>query len=406
MDRGHGRRVYILKESYLYMGIQSGIMINKNQADKKVEPVKRSFRSIGLKAAVVPLLMGIQAVATMPLLRAQINPQKEEKIWKPSINENTPYRYVDGVKMYDLGIMPRKDKSAITASPCEDKKDATTVHEDGIYSCPKLPSKDAGNASSGYFDPVTSAMTSSFAGYTSTGTTKFTTLEATWVVQPALGIATDRTNTRPGPTDNRPINREEPAYSAQWGGFGGTNDNTLIQAGTQSNFVKGKAQYIPWYELYPESAIAINNFPISAYDTMVETISAVPGEADTFTISLMDVTSNQGFNITVPSYITEANTADWVVERPQVCSNNVCGISNYPNTGIAFYGQDYVSIPSTVSAQANYADNGSGLMPISQLPDVFQLVMTKDSQNTTILAAPSALSSDGTSFTIYSGNSK
>jgi hypothetical protein len=379
-------------------------MVTINIDDKKIESGKRSFTSMRFKAIAIPLLaMGIQAVTTMPLLRAQVNPQKEEKIWNPSISENTPYKYVNGVKMYDLGIMPRKDKSAITASPCDDKKDATTVHEDGIYSCPKLPSKDAGNASSGYFDPVNSIsnmMTPAFAGYLSLSSTKFSTLEATWIVQPAL----ESTKSRDGMRDIR----GDTAYSAQWGGIGGNGDDTLIQAGTQSNFVNGKAQYIPWYELYPETAIAINNFPISANDTMVETISAVQGEADAFTISLMDVTSSQGFNLTVPSYPTEAILAYWVVERPQICSNNICGIANYPDTGgAAFYGKDYVSIPSTVNTQANYADNGSGLMPISQLPDINQLVMTTNSPNsTTILAMPSALSSDGTSFTIFPGNSK
>jgi hypothetical protein len=386
-------------------------MVNKNIVDKKIESGKRSITSMRLKAIVIPLMaIGIQAVATMPLLRAQINPQNEEKIWKPSIDETTPYKYVNGVKMYDLGVMPRIDQSTKRASPCDDKKDAAATYEDGMYSCPKLPTMDAGDGSGNYFSTISDVqnmtpafagyvqnMTPSFAGYMSLSSTKFTTLEATWMVQPALGSTRGK--------ENMDI-RNETAYSAQWGGIGSGTD-TLIQAGTQSNLVKGTAQYITWFETLPQSAIAIAGFPISANDTMVETISAVQGEANTFTISLMDVTSNQGFNLTVP-YITGATLADWVVERPQMCSNNVCGIANYPDTGSAtFYGKDYVSISSAVNAQANYADNGSGLKPVSQLPGLNQLVMTTNSsKSATVLAMPSALSSDGTSFTIFPGNSK
>jgi hypothetical protein len=372
-----------------------------------MERVRRMARKGAIAAVAVPfLLVGSQTIAPTSLLRAQDQPQvqtQEERVWKPSIDNNTPYTYVNGIAMYDLGRMPKIDQSVKTASPCE-AKDPSATYADGIYSCPPKPlakSEDAEEKLQVYHDAtdIAADMTPTFAGYVSfSSTSTFNTVQGTWIVQP-VEVNDER---RPELSMGRlPIQtNKQTAYSAQWVGIEGGADSTLIQTGTQSNIVNGVAGYCPWYELIPQSAIAIDSFQISPGDIMIGKISAVQNEANTWEISLIDVTSGQGFKLTV-SYKTEATSAGWLMERPQMCSNNICATSN-PLPGIAtiFSGEDYVSVPSGMSMPSDYADNGNGLEPVGQLPNLTRFVMTANGNDNELIAVPTPLTNDGTSFTI------
>jgi len=84
-----------------------------------------------------------------------------------------------------------------------------------------------------------------------------------------------------------------------------------------------------------------------------------------------------------------------------MCSNNICATSN-PLPGIAtiFSGEDYVSVPSGMSMPSDYADNGNGLEPVGQLPNLTRFVMTANGNDNELIAVPTPLTNDGTSFTI------
>lgn len=393
-----------------------GDKVKTNLAEAKaekptfMEKIKELARKGAVAAVAVPFLfVGSQTIAPTSLLRAQDQQQaqtQEERVWKPSIDENTPYDYVNGTKMYDLGRMPKIDQTVKTASPCE-ANDPSATYADGIYSCPPKPRAQAADAEERpqvYHDTtdIATEMTPSTAGYSSFGNTSaFSTIQGTWTVQ---RVEVNEGERRPLISNGRnPIQiNKQTAYSAQWVGIEGYTDGTLIQTGTQSNIVNGVAGYCPWYELIPQSAIAIGGFQISPGDTMIGKINAVQNETDTWEITLIDVTSNQGFTITV-SYKTAALRADWLMERPEMCSNNTCAISNpLPGADITFYGEDYLSIPSGMNMSSDYADMGSGMEPIGQLPNLNRWIMTADSESNEVLATPTPLTNDGTSYTIVS----
>ena len=389
-----------------------GDKVRTNLAEAKAEEptfmerVRRMARKGAIAAVAVPfLLVGSQTIAPTSLLRAQDQPQvqtQEERVWKPSIDNNTPYTYVNGIAMYDLGRMPKIDQSVKTASPCE-ANDPSATYADGIYSCPPKPlarSADAEERPQVYHDAtdIPANMTPTFAGYVSfSGTSTFSTIQGTWIVQPVEV----REKRRPEFDARLPVQiNEQTAYSAQWVGIEGTADSTLIQTGTLSAIVNGEVHYTPLYELCPQAPVGITGFQVLPGDIMIGKISAVQNEADTWTISLIDVTSSQGFTLTV-AYKTGATSVAWMMERPPVCLNNICAPSNpLPSTAITFYGEDYVGIPSSINISADYADNGSGLQPIGQLPGLNQMVMTANGNDNELIAVPTPLTNDGTSFTI------
>ena len=401
-----------------FMGLNKAVgdKVRTNLAEAKAEEptfmdrIRRMARKGAIAAVAVPfLLVGSQTIAPTSLLRAQEQPQtQEERVGKPVIDDSTPYEYVNGIRMYNLGRMPKIDQTVKTASPCE-ATDPSATYADGIYSCPPKPltkSADAEEKPQVYHDgmDIATQMTfstttsSSYAGYSSIGSTSaFSIAQGSWIVQPVEA----NKGRRPEIGGRFPVQKsEQTAYSAQWIGIEGNIDGTLIQTGTLSAIVDGEVHYTPWYELCPQASVGIVGFQVSPGDTMIGKISAVQNEADTWEISLVNVTSGQGFTLTA-SYKTAALRVDWIMERPPVCLNNICAPSNYlPSSDITFYGENYMSVPSSIGMSSDYADNGSGLQSIGQLPNPIRFVMTVNGTENELLAVPTPLTSDGTSYTV------
>lgn len=59
-------------------------------------------------------------------------------------------------------------------------------------------------------------------------------------------------------------------YSGAWIGIGGYPDKTLIQTGTEHQFVNGRSRYFAWYELVPNFAITIRSVVILPGDTITD----------------------------------------------------------------------------------------------------------------------------------------
>ncbi|WP_261381741.1 G1 family glutamic endopeptidase [Paenibacillus cremeus] len=61
-------------------------------------------------------------------------------------------------------------------------------------------------------------------------------------------------------------------YSSVWIGIDGFNNASLIQTGTEQDYVNGKAVYYPWWEILPEPETTIS-LPVSPNDLMFAKIS-------------------------------------------------------------------------------------------------------------------------------------
>ena len=181
-------------------------------------------------------------------------------------------------------------------------------------------------------------------------------------------------------------------YSSQWIGIGGffSHDRTLIQTGTESDYSSGSAQYNAWYEMLPASETPISGFSVSPGDVISSGIvyaGIAPHHSQYWNIYLNDTTQNEHFFIQV-TYKSSMLSAEWIEERPEIGGQ----LSSLANFGTAYYGSDYTSISGT-----NYATINGVSAPLGSLP-YESITMTTSSG--ALYAQPSALTSDGTSFSV------
>lgn len=292
-----------------------------------------------------------------------------------TIGTDTPYSSLHGYKVYTLGNAPAPDYSKIV-SPCSSQAGADVEYTNGIYNCQYSGASDQVAGTSRGISAQAQVESLNWAGYVGVSSAHVTTsAQGSWEVQ-AAGKTSGAT------------------YSAQWVGIGGYSDDTLIQTGTESDYYDGSSHYTAWYELLPASETAIAGLTISPGDIINATIKAVPGETNEWNITLIDETTGKGFDIVV-SYSSSQLSSEWVEERPEICSYS-CSLTTLADFNTAYYGEDNTGIPNT-----NFADMGSNTVPISGLPGLTSVTMVSQSgSKLTMLAQPSALRSDGTSFTV------
>lgn len=113
-------------------------------------------------------------------------------------------------------------------------------------------------------------------------------------------------------------------YSSSWVGIDGWGSSDVLQAGTESDAycvpgVGSGTYYGAWIEWYPYGSVGIGGFPVSPGDDiyiLVWNTSPTQGY-----VYLANLNTNQavGFSLTAyPGHSLFGNTAEWVVERPQV----------------------------------------------------------------------------------------
>jgi hypothetical protein len=136
---------------------------------------------------------------------------------------------------------------------------------------------------------------SNWSGYAITGT-RFTAVTGSWTVQ-----AVSRT--------------KRATYSSQWVGIDGFNNVSLIQTGTESDYVSGAARYAAWWEILPAAETVIPSLPVRPGDHMRASIASKGN--GTWTISITDVTSGAAFS-TTRSYSGPMTSAEWIEEAPSV----------------------------------------------------------------------------------------
>jgi hypothetical protein len=110
---------------------------------------------------------------------------------------------------------------------------------------------------------------------------------------------------------------ENNTFSGVWVGIGGYGEDTLIQTGTEQEYVNGQVAYYAWYELLPDHLVHIPNIHVQAGDAVTASISLINENTNTWLIEIADITRNQRFRKTFV-YNSSRLSAEWIVERPKV----------------------------------------------------------------------------------------
>jgi hypothetical protein len=172
---------------------------------------------------------------------------------------------------------------------------------------------------------------------------------------------------------------ENDTFSGVWVGIGGYGEDTLIQAGTEQEYIDGGATYYAWYELIPDYLVRIQNLHVRPGDTITVSISLVEEETDSWSITVTDVTRNQQFQKDVV-YNSSMRSAEWIVERPKVNGN----VSTLANFGTVTFTDCQATVDGVKASIGNFSNA--------------QLVMHDDEE--TPLVSVSPLQNDGSSFTV------
>jgi hypothetical protein len=205
---------------------------------------------------------------------------------------------------------------------------------------------------------TTPLISRNWSGYVATNGT-FTSVTGTWVVPQVTSSG-------------------HSTADATWIGIGGLNRNDLIQSGTQNLVSRtGQVTTLAFIEMLPNAGQAI---PVAIRSGDSITVSLTEHTASQWRIAFQDDTNGQIYTTTV-FYSSSFASAEWIEEAPSR-GHKILPLDNF--------GAVQFSRGSTIEAgnQVNIAQ--SNAQPI--------ILMNKSRQTT--LAAPSALNSDGASFTI------
>lgn len=206
---------------------------------------------------------------------------------------------------------------------------------------------------------VSTTTSSNWAGYIENGGT-FTNVSASWnipLASPAAGTAE--------------------ASDATWVGIGGTATRDLIQAGTQAILINGQTSYQAWYEILPASSTPM---PITVNPGDFVTASIFESSPNLWTIRFSDSTNGQNYSAVVP-YASSHSSAEWIEEMPSWTGGPVIPLDNFGTVQF----QNAFSTKNGISG--NLTVNGAQAM--TMLNSLSQ-----------VLAAPSAIGNDQTSFSV------
>jgi hypothetical protein len=218
---------------------------------------------------------------------------------------------------------------------------------------------------------------SNWSGYAITGAAgSITTAQGAWVV-PHVTCGTTETS-----------------YSAFWVGIDGFTSTTVEQTGTDSDCHSGVPTYYAWFEFYPKPSRTIASIVVNPGDIVGARVSYSGG---IFRIAIEDVTSGKVYTSTSAVSGAARSSAEFIVEAPSVCHLIKCSLASLSNFGTTGFGADNVG---GTSMDCAVAVNGV-LAPIGTYGSAIQeIAMVSQSNPTIVKSQPSAISADGTSFTV------
>lgn len=210
----------------------------------------------------------------------------------------------------------------------------------------------------------TSVCSTNWSGYADTGSS-VSAVSGTWTV-PKLSCPSRGTT-----------------YVAIWVGIDGYSSSTVEQTGILGLCSGGKPSYSAWYEFYPASSVTISGFTVKPGDTVSASVT-YSSTTSLFTTTITDGSQTHSTSGSVSG--AARSSAEWIVERPEVCSGFRCSLTTLSNFG---------SVPFTSGTATIGTSTGS----ISAFSDVAITMVGSSS----VLAEPSSLDSTGTSFSVAYG---
>jgi len=211
------------------------------------------------------------------------------------------------------------------------------------------------------------AQSYNWSGYAVTGT-GFTDAKGSWTV-PAVNCAVSPN-----------------AWAMFWVGLDGYSDSTVEQTGTGVWCDRKTPVYYAWYEFYPNPSQVISSMTVTPGDTMSAEVSYASSE---FTVTLTDETTGASYTTTQAVAGAGRSSAEWIAEAPEA----VTGILNLADFGKVHFGDDYTSVTGT-----NQATDSTVSGVIKKFGTAVEKITQVDDTNFKE-ASPSALSTDGSSFT-------
>lgn len=213
-----------------------------------------------------------------------------------------------------------------------------------------------------------------WSGYAVTGPTgSVTDVQGSWI---APSVSCSSTN----------------AYAAFWVGIDGYSSTTVEQTGTMAECQGGTASYYAWYEFYPSASYSIPSVPVAPGNVISADVVYSGGA---FTTTITDVTTGKTYSTSQAVASAQESSAEWIAEAPS-SGNSILALANF---GTAYYGDDNTGVAST-----NYATVSGVTGTISSFGSAVQDI-TMVSGSGSVEATPSAVSSDGTSFSVAWGSS-
>jgi hypothetical protein len=227
------------------------------------------------------------------------------------------------------------------------------------------------------FDPirnVTVSYNTIWAGYAVTGS-DFTQVQGSWIVRAVDCTKTPNTD------------------SSEWVGIDGWSSNTVEQTGTDADCNGKTPFYYVWYEFYPLNTVVISDVSIAPGDKF--SASVVYDGDNKYTVSITNVTTGQSFSKEVAfkgadgSGVPPRNSAEWIEEMDG---------NKLSDFGVDPFGEFYTGVSGGTDSATDASTSG----PISDFGSAVQeSISTKNgTSGSADTAVPSALASDGASFTV------
>jgi hypothetical protein len=164
-----------------------------------------------------------------------------------------------------------------------------------------------------------------------------------------------------------------------WIGIGGVTTNDLIQVGTQ-NIISagGQVSTEAFYELLPNVSQAVPGVTVSPGDTMTASITEV--SSGQWTIIITDTTDGESDTLNV-AYASSLSSAEWIEEDPSFSFRRQIPFDNFHSASF--------TNASTTTTGGTFNLATSTAQPVTMVNNSGQTI-----------AVPSAIGSDGASFTV------
>lgn len=177
----------------------------------------------------------------------------------------------------------------------------------------------------------------------------------------------------------------EDSYCSIWVGMDGYASESVEQIGTEHDWISGGQQNYAWFEMYPDTAYLITEFPVDIGDQIYADVKYTG--KDTFKLSLFNITKKV-FTV-IPSQYTKAknikrSSAEWVVEAPSDQSG-VLPLANFVTANFA-------NCTATINGKIG---------TVADRHWEFDAIVM-EGENNVVKAIPSELSKSGMDFSVVS----